>query len=112
MRMITAVFPVLPVMDAAPKQGNVRAMFPESEKADTALHGEVVVRFVVDRDGTPIGETVELMRGTSMAFLRAALTALPEQHFTPARINGCAVAQVVVFPFSFVQSPQKISPRY
>jgi len=111
-RMISAVFPVLPVIDAAPKQGNLRAPFPESEKADSALHGEVVVRFVVDRDGLPIGETVEVMRGTSMAFLRAALTVLPEQRFTPARVNGCAVAQVVEFPFSFVQSPQKMSPRY
>ena len=111
-RMISAIFPVMPVMDAAPKQGNLRASFPDAEKADTSLHGEIVVRFVVGRDGTPMGETLELMRGTSMAFLRAALEVLPEHRFTPARVNGCAVAQAVVYPFSFVQSPQKMSPRY
>jgi glutamate:GABA antiporter len=110
MRMVSAVFPVLPMTDAAPKQGNLRAAFPDAEKGDTTVRGEVVVRFVVDRDGTPIGETIEVIRGTSMAFLRAALTVLPEQRFSPARVHGCAVAQVVVFPFSFVQSPQKMSP--
>jgi glutamate:GABA antiporter len=111
-RMISAVFPVMPVVGAVPIAGNLRAPFPESEKAD-ASSGEVVVRFVVDRAGTPIPETVEVIRGTSIAFLRSALTALPEQHFQPARIKGCAVAQVVEYPFSFVPpETQKIPPRY
>jgi amino acid transporter len=109
-RMISAVFPLMPVIDAVPTPGNLRAAFPDAEKADSSQLGEVVVRFVVDREGVPIPETVEVMRGTSMAFLRSALTVLPEQRFTPARIKGCAISQVVVYPFSFVQSPQNISP--
>ena len=111
-RMVSAVFPVMPVIDAVPITGNLRAPFPESEKADSS-RGEVVVRFVVDRGGTPMPETVEVVRGTSLEFLRSALGALPEQHFKPARINGCAVAQVVEYPFSFVPPEmQKIEPRY
>ena len=112
MRMVSAVFPVMPVIDAVPIAGNMRAPFPESEKVDS-LSGEVVVRFVVDRAGTPMPETVEVIRGTSIAFLRSALAALPEQHFNPAHIKGCAVAQVVEYPFSFVSPEmQKIKPRY
>ena len=113
MRMASAVFPVMPVIDAVPITGNLRAPFPESEKADSSRSGEVVVRFVVDRAGTPMPETVEVIRGTSVEFLRSALRALPEQHFKPAQIKGCAVAQVVEYPFSFVPpESQKIEPRY
>lgn len=111
-RMVSAVLPVMPVIDAVPISGNLRAAFPESEKAD-ASSGEVVVRFVVDRSGTPMPETLEVIRGTSIAFLRSAIGVLAEQHFKPARIKGCAVAQVVDYPFSFVPpESQKIPPRY
>src|SRR5262245_39951493 len=50
-RMVSAVFPVMPVIDAVPITGNLRAPFPEAERADSTRSGEVVVGFVVECDG-------------------------------------------------------------
>jgi len=99
---VDADFPRMPVVDAVPFRNNPPAAFPEVEKLDSASRGEVVLRFVVDRAGLPAMETIEVVRATAMTFLRAALTVLPDQRFTPARINGCAVAQEIYYPFSFV----------
>ena len=101
-RMIAAIFPRMPVIDAMPRRDNPPAAFPEDEKADSVTTGEVVLRFVVDRTGTPDLATIELVRATSLSFARAAAIALPSQRFEPATIRGCAVAQAVDYSFSFV----------
>jgi hypothetical protein len=113
-RMIDAVFPRMPLVDAVPKTSNPAPVFPESEKTDTSSRGEVVLRFVVDREGLPYLETVEIVRATSVAFARAAMMVLPEQHFTPAKVKGCPLAQVVSYPFAFVlpETPPKVPPRH
>ena len=112
-RIVSATFPVMRVRDAVPKSDNLPPAFPESEKTDSTRRGEVVLRLVVDRNGEPVPETVEVIRATSIPFLRSALTVLPEQRFTPAQIRGCAVAQVVVYPFAFVLPDSvKVSPRH
>lgn len=101
-RIVSASFPRLRIVDAVPKRDNPAAPFPEDEAQDSVTAGEVVLRFVVDRDGEPALETIEIVRASSWSFVRSALNALPEQLFEPARVNGCAVAQVIDYPFSFV----------
>src|SRR6185312_5119168 len=51
-RLVSANFPRMRVVDASPARGNPPAMYPESALADS-LSGEVVLRFVVGRDGQP-----------------------------------------------------------
>ena len=100
-RFTSASFPRMPVVNAVPLRDNPAPVFPEEEKGDSTVTGEVVFRFVVDREGQPAIETVELVRGSSFNFIRAALEILPRQRFTPATIRGCSVAQRVEYPFTF-----------
>jgi hypothetical protein len=99
-RLAQGTFPRMRVRDATPASKE-RPAFPEDAHADSLDHGEVVLRFVVDRDGAPALETVELVRSTDLWFTRAALRALATQKFRPATIRGCPVAQVIEFPFIF-----------
>jgi hypothetical protein len=101
-RILSAYFPRMPVVDAVPRRTNPPAIFPEDEKADSTAAGDVVLRFVVDGTGTPVLGTAEAVRASSISFLRAAVTALPTQRFAPATIHGCTVSQRVDYPFSFV----------
>ena len=100
-RMLSAYFPRMPVSDAVPREGNPSAEFPEAAKADSIFSGEVVLRFVIDREGVPLLQTLEVVRATSAPFISAAVAALPAQRFQPASINGCAMAQSVEYPFTF-----------
>lgn len=93
-------FPRMRVRDAS-AASKERPAFPEEARADSLDHGEVVLRFVVDRDGAPALETVELVRSVEAPFVRAALRALTNQKFRPATIRGCPVAQLIEFPFIF-----------
>jgi hypothetical protein len=98
-RLVTANFPRMPVTDAVVQPGNGSADLPQAERRE-GLPAETVLRFVVDRTGQPMMETLEIIRGTSIDFVRAALTALGKQRFVPAQIHGCNVAQLVEFPFT------------
>jgi len=110
-RMSVASFPRMRVVDAVPNSDNPSPLFPVVEKLDSASKGEVVLRFVVAPDGLPSMETIEVVRATAMTFLRSVLTILPAQLFSPATINGCAVAQEVYYPFSFLM-PDPVPPRH
>lgn len=99
-----ARFPRMRVHDAAPLPSPAPT-FPADARADSLDHGEAVLRFIVDRDGQPALETVELVRASALPFARAALVALNSQRFSPATIGGCPVAQVVEFPFIFDTAP-------
>jgi len=109
LRITSASFPRMPVVSAVPLRDNPPPVFPDEEKGDSTVTGEVVFRFVVDRDGKPAMETVELVRGSSLSFIRAALAILPRQKFTPATIRGCSVSQRVEYPFTF--SPPDIEHK-
>jgi len=98
-RLVSTTFPRMPVTDAVVQSGSASADLPQTERRE-GLPTETVLRFVVDRTGEPILETLEIVRGTSIDFVRAALTALSKQHFAPAKIRGCPVAQLVEFPFT------------
>ena len=101
-RLVSATFPRMPVVDAVPLAGNKAPEFPDAARADSVDGGEVVLRFVVDRDGTPDFDTIQLVRaGGHPAFTRAALRALAAHRFRPATIHGCAVAQQVDYAFTF-----------
>jgi len=91
-------FPRMPVTDAVMQPSSRAAAALQLERRDS-LHTETVLRFVVDRTGEPIMETLEIVRGSSLEFVRAALGALGKQRFSPAQIRGCAVAQLVELPF-------------
>lgn len=101
-RFVEAFFPRMPVVDALPALDNPPPDFPEDERADSVTAGEVVFQLVIDRSGSPAMETVEVLRASSMSFVRAALRVLPDQRFTPATIRGCPVAQQIEFPIWFV----------
>jgi TonB family protein len=103
-RMSVAEFPRMPVVDAVAKPNNPTPEYPPEEKRDS-VEGNVVLRFIVDRDGEPIVETTMVVRATTRGFMNAALVTLPKLRFMPATIKGCAVAQVVDYPFNFVLPP-------
>jgi hypothetical protein len=107
-RLAQGTFPRMRVHDAvsSPPQ---RLTFPEQAIADGFDHGEVVFRFVVDRDGHAALETVEIVRSTAPSFVRAAFAALADQRFTAATIRGCPVAQLIELPFIF-DAPQRPPP--
>lgn len=108
-RIVRAFFPRMPVVDALPALENPAPQFPEDERADGTTYGEVLLRFVVDRAGEPMLETVEVLRAASISFVRAAVQALPKQRFVPATIHGCPVAQEVEYPMTFVLP--RVPPR-
>jgi hypothetical protein len=99
--LVVAEFPRMPVVDAVAKPDNPAPEYPADEKQN-ALEGNAVLRFIVDRDGEPIPETAMVVRGTTRGFVMAGVAALPKLRFTPATINGCAVAQLVDYAFNFV----------
>jgi outer membrane biosynthesis protein TonB len=101
-RFVQADFPRMPVVDAVPALENPAPEFPADERDSGTTAGEVVFRLVIDRSGAPAMETVEVLRASSLSFVRAALSALPRQRFTPARIDGCPVAQQIEYPMTFV----------
>ncbi len=102
-RMNYAFFPRVRVVDAVPRRDNPIAAFPEIETQLGTSSGEVVFRFVVLRSGEPDLGTVEVVRATSMEFVRSAFVAMAKQRFAPATILGCTVDQRVEYPFTFVQ---------
>lgn len=110
-RLAQGTFPRMRVRDAA-ASSTKRPTFPEEALAHGLDHGEAVLRFVVDRDGLPAPETVEIVRATALPFVRASLSMLADQRFTPATIRGCPVAQLVEFPFIFdaPRRPPPLSP--
>ncbi|MGH7616004.1 MAG: energy transducer TonB [Gemmatimonadaceae bacterium] len=114
-RIAIANFPRMPVVDAIPNRDNPPPVFPAAAKDSGYTTAEVVLRFVVDPTGEVVPRTVEVARATTVEFLKSALDALPRQHFSPATIRGCPVAQVVDYAFSFVlpaeTKPPNVMPR-
>lgn len=111
-RLFGATFPRFPVVDARPSPNNPMPAFPDSDRIAGTTSGEIVARFVVNRAGDPIGETIEIIRGNSIGFAREALTVFSAQRFTPATIHGCAVAQRIDYPFTFVLPEPSRPPRH
>lgn len=101
-RLMSGRFPRMRVADALPNPNNPPPWRPLAVPADS-VPSEVVLRFIVGHEGVPVPGTAEVIRGGGeVAFAESALKALPLQRFTPATIRGCAVDQVVEYPFTFV----------
>jgi Gram-negative bacterial tonB protein. len=109
-RVVTVRVPTMPVIDAVPFPDNPPAQFPATETEDTT--GDVVLRFVVGRDGLPNHLTIEIERARSLEFVRSAFAVLDAQGFIPATIRGCPVAQVISYPFTFARSTSQKPPRH
>ncbi len=65
------------------------------------IQGKVVVRFIVDTTGTVDIKSLEILNSTDPQFAASVLAALPGMRFSPARLNGKRVRQLVEQPFRF-----------
>lgn len=74
--------------------------YPDSLRA-AKIEGQVLLQFVVDTSGRPEMSTVRVRQSTNIAFTRAAIASLGGARFSPARVKGRAVRQVVQLPFQF-----------
>jgi hypothetical protein len=100
-RLFTATFPRITVKDAAPRDDSPSAVYPPEAMGDSTQEN-VVLRFVIAADGTVMPGTAEVVRTAPSPFVQAAFASLDRQHFVPATVNGCAVAQQVDYPFAFL----------
>ena len=69
-----------------------------------AVHDTIVVQYVVDASGRVVLPTMLVESARYRETLDSVQRALPFLRYTPARVGGCAVAQLVRQPFAFVGS--------
>jgi TonB family protein len=65
------------------------------------VEGEVLAQFVVGPDGRADVGSFKVLKSTHDLFTKAVREALPQMRFTPAKVGGKAVRQLVQQPFSF-----------
>ena len=75
--------------------------FPASLKA-AGVSGSVLAEFVVNNDGSVDTTTLKVMRSTDPAFAQAVRAELSSLRYSPARVGGRAVRQLVTQAFQFV----------
>jgi beta-lactamase regulating signal transducer with metallopeptidase domain len=94
---------------AALVPGTLRLRWPEGVRHDA--NGTAVAQFVVEPSGRVRRRSVRVIESTMPAFADAAVAALGDTtvRFTPARVGGRPVAQLVQFPFAF--APDPAAPR-
>lgn len=119
-RGVTAVEPiarvVLPVWDtnqpAALAPWNPEIVYPPSPPRYTAdqhrvrpldrMRDTVVMQYVVDAQGEVDLSTAQARSARYGATLDSVQRVIPELRYSPARVGGCPVAQLVRQPFAFV----------
>lgn len=77
-----------------------RPEYPNSLKT-TNIDGNVLIQFVVDTVGSVEMQTVKVLKSSDDAFAVATRAALAHCRFTPARVAGRAVRELVRMPFIF-----------
>ena len=85
---------------ASASGGNPAPSYPESERSSGAT-GRVVVQFVVGANGRVEPGSIKVLESSSPAFAAAVREVLPRHRFSPAKIGGKAVRQIVQQPFVF-----------
>jgi TonB family protein len=80
--------------------GSPTPRYPAS-LASTGIDGAARFRFVVDTAGRVELGTVERIASSHSAFAQSVLSTLPRMRFTPARVDGRPVRQLVELPFEF-----------
>lgn len=84
---------------AAPIAGSIQTQYP-SALFEAGVAGSATTRFIVDTAGLVEMPTLEITASHDL-FAQAARQALSEARFTPARLGGRRVRQVVAIPFRF-----------
>ncbi|MGA9838332.1 MAG: TonB family protein [Gemmatimonadaceae bacterium] len=90
-------------------RGTAVPIYPDSLYR-VRVPGHVVVRFVVDTVGAVEMATIEVVSATAAPFSAAVRRALRAASFSPARIRGRPVRQLVEMPFDFRPSPTDSVP--
>lgn len=85
---------------ASPSGSNPAPQYPESERS-SGVTGRVMVQFVVGPNGRVEPGSIKVLESTSSAFAAAVREVLPRHRFSPAKIGGKAVRQIVQQPFVF-----------
>ncbi|CAN5721663.1 hypothetical protein BH23GEM1_BH23GEM1_06260 [soil metagenome] len=85
---------------ASPSGGNPQPEYPSSMR-ESGMTGRVVVQFVVGANGRVEPGSIKVLESTNSAFAAAVREVLPRHRFSPAKIGGTAVRQIVQQPFVF-----------
>lgn len=85
---------------ASPSGSNPQPEYPSSMR-ESGMTGRVVVQFVVGANGRVEAGSIKVMESTNSAFAAAVRDVLPRHRFSPAKIGGKAVRQIVQQPFIF-----------
>jgi TonB family protein len=83
-----------------PIAGTSQPRYPDALRM-VGVEGEVLAQFIVGPDGRADVQTLKILKSSNELFTDAIRNALPEMRFTPARVGGKAVHQLVQEPFSF-----------
>jgi TonB family protein len=94
---------------ATPLPENQPPRYPDALR-EAKVEGEVVVRFVVDANGSVDMSTVKVLRSTDPQFTAAMRESLATWRFTPAEANGRRVKQQLEIPFQFTRGPPPPPP--
>ncbi len=85
---------------AEPSGGNAQPEYPGSMR-ESGVTGRVMVQFVVGANGRVEAGSIKILESTNSAFAAAVREVLPRHRFSPAKIGGTAVRQIVQQPFVF-----------
>ena len=85
---------------ASPSGGNPAPEYPNSMR-ESGMTGRVVVQFVVGANGRVEAGSIKILESTNSAFADAVRSVLPRHRFSPAKIGGQSVRQIVQQPFVF-----------
>lgn len=88
------------IEEPAAPLNNVQPVYP-AELRDAGTTGRVVAQFVVDTAGMAEVSTFRVLESAHPQFTAAIRAALPEMRFTPARVGGKRVRQLMQQPFVF-----------
>ena len=80
--------------------GSARPRYPAELRA-SSLEGEVEAQYVVDTTGRVIRGSFKVLRSTHDLFTAAVRDALDSMRFSPGRVGGRKVKQLVQQPFHF-----------
>ncbi|HVX40817.1 MAG TPA: M56 family metallopeptidase [Gemmatimonadaceae bacterium] len=84
----------------APLANNPPAKYPDMLRA-AKVGGEVLAQFTVDTLGYADMSTFKVLKSSHELFTQSVKNALPNMRFSPARVGGKKVKQLVQMPFMF-----------
>ena len=87
----------------APEAGSATPHYPDVLRT-AKIEGMVLMSFVVDTTGKIDMPSALVLKAPDERFLPTVIAALPEMRFTPAKIDGRRVKQLVSQPYYFQSS--------